>query len=184
MVPLLTLGLPTSATAAVMLAGFQQYNIQPGPLLFVLHADLVWTLIASLFIANTMLLFLNLPLVGLWVRLLMIPTHWLYAGIMVFAAMGTIAANPSIVELMILVAFGAIGFLMRRYDYPVAPAVVGLILGPMADVQLRRALQISLGDPMVFLQHWSSALMLGIAAVALIAPFVFKSLSRFQADED
>lgn len=184
MVPLLTLGLPTSATAAVMLAGFQQYNIQPGPLLFVQHADLVWTLIASLFIANTMLLFLNLPLVGLWVRLLMIPTHWLYAGIMVFAAMGTIAANPSIVELMILVAFGAIGFLMRRYDYPVAPAVVGLILGPMADVQLRRALQISLGDPMVFLQHWSSALMLGIAAVALIAPFVFKSLSRFQADED
>jgi len=129
-------------------------------------------------------LFLNLPLVGLWVRLLMIPTHWLYAGLMVFAAMGTIAANPSIVELMILVAFGAIGFLMRRYDYPVAPAVVGLILGPMADVQLRRALQISLGDPMVFLQHWSSALMLGIAAVALIAPFVFKSLSRFQADED
>src|SRR5690606_28440355 len=184
MVPLLTLGLPTSATAAVMLAGFQQYNIQPGPLLFVQHADLVWTLIASLFIANTMLLFLNLPMVGLWVRLLMIPTHWLYAGIMVFAAMGTIAANPSIVELMILVAFGTIGFLMRRYDYPVAPAVVGLILGPMADVQLRRALQISLGDPMVFLQHWSSALMLGIAAVALIAPFVFKGLSRFQADED
>ena len=184
MVPLLTLGLPTSATAAVMLAGFQQYNIQPGPLLFVQHADLVWTLIASLFIANTMLLFLNLPMVGLWVRLLMIPTHWLYAGIMVFAAMGTIAANPSIVELMILVAFGTIGFLMRRYDYPVAPAVVGLILGPMADVQLRRALQISLGDPMVFLQHWSSALMLGIAAVALIAPSVFKGLSRFQADED
>lgn len=184
MVPLLTLGLPTSATAAVMLAGFQQYNIQPGPLLFAQHADLVWTLIASLFIANVMLLFLNLPMVGLWVRLLMIPTPWLYAGIMVFAAMGTIAANPSVVELMILVIFGAAGFLMRRYDYPVAPAVVGLILGPMADLQLRRALQISLGDPMIFLQHWSSALMLAIAAAALIAPFVFKGLSRFQADED
>lgn len=184
MVPLLTLGLPTSATAAVMLAGFQQYNIQPGPLLFAQHADIVWALIASLFIANVMLLFLNLPLVGLWVRLLAIPTPWLYAGIMVFAAMGTIAANPSIVELLLLVAFGAAGFLMRRYNYPIAPAVVGLILGPMADLQMRRALQISLGDPMVFLQHWSSALMLAIAAIALIAPFIFRGLSRFQADED
>jgi len=184
MVPLLTLGLPTSATAAVMLAGFQQYNIQPGPLLFVQHSALVWTLIASLFIANAMLLVLNLPMIGLWVRLLKIPTPWLYAGILVFAAMGTIAANPSVVELVILVLFGIAGFLMRRYDYPVAPAVVGLILGPMADLQLRRALQISLGDPMVFLKHWSSATMLTIAVIALIAPFVFKGLSRFQADED
>src|SRR5690606_30690309 len=132
-------------------------NIQPGQLLFAQHADLVWTLIASQVIANVMLVFLILPMRGVWVRLLMIPTPRLYAGIMVFASMGTIAANPSIVELMILVAFGAAGFLMRRYDYPVAPAVVGLILGPMADLQLRRALQISLGDPMVFLQHWSSA---------------------------
>ncbi|GGA71919.1 tripartite tricarboxylate transporter TctA [Nitratireductor aestuarii] len=184
MVPLLTLGLPTSATAAVMLAGFQQYNIQPGPLLFVQHAQLVWTLIASLFIANAMLLVLNLPMIGLWVRLLKIPTPWLYAGILVFAAMGTIAANPSVVELIILVLFGIAGFLMRRYDYPVAPAVVGLILGPMADLQLRRALQISLGDPMVFLNHWSSATMLAIAFIALVAPFVFKGLSRFQAEED
>jgi len=118
------------------------------------------------------------------VRLLKIPTPWLYAGILVFAAMGTIAANPSVVELIILVLFGIAGFLMRRYDYPVAPAVVGLILGPMADLQLRRALQISLGDPMVFLNHWSSATMLAIAFIALVAPFVFKGLSRFQAEED
>ena len=89
-----------------MLAGFQQYNIQPGPLLFAQHADLVWTLVASLFIANVMLLILNLPLVGLWVRLLRIPLPWLYAGILVFAAMGTIAANPSVVELLMLVTFG------------------------------------------------------------------------------
>jgi putative tricarboxylic transport membrane protein len=103
---------------------------------------------------------------------------------MVFAAMGPVAANPSVVELLLLVGFGAAGFLMRRYGYPIAPAVVGLILGPMADLQLRRALQISLGDPLVLVQHWSSALMLTIAAIALIAPFIFKNLSRFQADED
>lgn len=184
LVPLLTLGLPTSATAAVMLAGFQQYNIQPGPLLFAQHGNLVWGLVASLFIANVMLLVLNLPLVGLWVRLLAIPLPWLYAGILVFASMGTIAANPSVVELLLLTGFGGIGFLMRRYDYPIAPAVVGLILGPLADSALRRSLQMSLGDPMILLQHPSSAAMIAIATVALIAPFLFKGLSRFRQDED
>ena len=184
LVPLLTLGLPTSATAAVMLAGFQQYNLQPGPLLFVQHPALVWGLVASLFIANVMLLVLNLPLVGLWVRLLKIPLPWLYAGILVFASMGTIAANPSVVELLLLVAFGFVGFLMRRYDYPIAPVVVGLILGPMADGALRRSLQMSLGDPMILLQHPGSAIMIGIAALALLAPFLFRGLAKFRQDED
>ncbi|KGJ17347.1 tripartite tricarboxylate transporter permease [Paracoccus sanguinis] len=184
LVPLLTLGLPTSATAAVMLAGFQQYNIQPGPLLFATHAQLVWTLIASLFIANVMLLVLNLPLVGLWVQLLKIPMPWLYAGIAVFATMGTIAANPSVVELLLLGAFGVLGFLMRRYDYPVAPVIVGLILGPMADSQFRRALQMSQGDPMVFFQHPGSVVMIALATIALVAPFLFRGLARFRADED
>ena len=184
LVPLLTLGLPTSATAAMMLAGFQQYGLNPGPLLFAERPDLVWGLIASLFIANAMLLVLNLPLVGLWVRLLSIPQPWLYAGILVFATMGTIAAKPSVVELSMLAGFGVMGFLMRRFDYPVAPVVVGLILGPVAEAQLRRALQISLGDPMVLLQSPMSATLLGIALLALIAPFVLKGMSRFKASED
>ena len=184
LVPLLTLGLPTSATAAMLLAGFQQYGLNPGPLLFAEKPDLVWGLIASLFIANVMLLVLNLPLVGLWVRLLAIPTPWLYAGILVFATMGTIAAKPSVVELSMLVAFGVLGFLMRRFDYPVAPVVVGLILGPVAESQLRRALQISLGDPMVLLESPMSATLLGIALLALVAPFALKGMSRFRASED
>jgi putative tricarboxylic transport membrane protein len=184
LVPLLTLGLPTSATAAMMLAGFQQYGLNPGPLLFAERPDLVWGLIASLFIANGMLLVLNLPLVGLWVRLLAIPQPWLYAGILVFATMGTIAAKPSVVELSMLAGFGVMGFLMRRFDYPVAPVVVGLILGPVAEAQLRRALQISLGDPMVLLQSPMSATLLGVALFALIAPFALKGLDRFKASED
>jgi putative tricarboxylic transport membrane protein len=184
LVPLLTLGLPTSATAAMMLAGFQQYGLNPGPLLFAERPDLVWGLIASLFIANIMLLVLNLPLVGLWVRLLAIPQPWLYAGILVFATMGTIAAKPSVVEISMLAGFGVMGFLMRRFDYPVAPVVVGLILGPVAESQLRRALQISLGDPMVLLQSPMSATLLGIALLALIAPFALKGMSRFKASED
>src|SRR5262249_46836678 len=174
LVPLLTLGLPTSATAAMMLAGFQQYGLNPGPLLFAERPDLVWGLIASLFIANAMLLILNLPLVGLWVRLLSIPQPWLYAGILVFATMGTIGAKPSVVELIMLAVFGVMGYLMRRYDYPIAPVVIGLILGPVAEQQLRRALAISLGDPLVLVESPMSATLLGIAFIALIAPFIMR----------
>ena len=184
LVPLLTLGLPTSATAAMMLAGFQQYGLNPGPLLFAERPDLVWGLIASLFIANIMLLVLNLPLVGLWVRLLAIPQPWLYAGILVFATMGTIAAKPSVVELIMLGVFGVMGYLMRRYDYPIAPVVIGLILGPVAEQHLRRALAISLGDPLVLVQSWISATLLGIAVIALIAPFLMRGLGRFKSDQD
>jgi len=184
LVPLLTLGLPTSATAAMMLAGFQQYGLNPGPLLFADKPDLVWGLIASLYIANVMLLVLNLPLVGLWVRLLAIPTPWLYAGILVFATMGTIAAKPSVVELTMLGVFGLMGYVMRRYDYPIAPVVVGLILGPVAESQLRRALAISLGDPLVLVQSPISATLLAIALIALVAPFVMRGLGRFKAEED
>jgi putative tricarboxylic transport membrane protein len=184
LVPLLTLGLPTSATAAIMLAGFQQYGLNPGPLLFTENAALVWGLVASLFIANTMLLVLNLPLVGLWVRLLAIPQPWLYAGILVFAAMGTIAAKASVVEVLMLVVFGFLGLQMRRWDYPVAPMIVGLILGPMAEAHLRRALQIGLGDPMIFIENPGSATLLALSALALLAPFILRGLNRFKASED
>jgi putative tricarboxylic transport membrane protein len=184
LVPLLTLGLPTSATAAIMLAGFQQYGLNPGPLLFAEKPDLVWGLIASLFVANVLLVIINLPLIGLWVRLLAIPQPWLYAGIIVFATMGTLAVNPSPVELGMLFGFGYLGYLMRRYDYPVAPMVVGLILGPMAEAQLRRALQISLGDPMILLENPGSAILLGLAFIGLVAPFAMKGLNKFKAAED
>jgi len=183
LVPLLSLGLPTSATAAILLAGFQQFGLNPGPLLFAENPQIVWGLIASLFIANVMLVILNLPLVGLWVQLLKIPTPWLYAGILMFAAMGSIATKGSVVELLMLIVFGLMGFLMRRHDYPVAPMVVGLILGPMAESQLRRALQISLGDPLVLVQSPIAVVLLLVALVAFVAPFVMK-LNQFKANED
>lgn len=183
MVPLLALGLPTSATAAMLLAGFQQYGLVPGPLLFVTNADLVWGLIASFLVGNLMLLVLNLPLVGLWVKLLSIPQAWLYAGILVFAAMGTLATNPSLTELALLVTFGVMGYLMRCWDYPVAPMIVGLILGPMAESQFRRALQISLGDPWVFFRNPGSATLLTLAVAALVAPMLFKKLRAFKGED-
>jgi putative tricarboxylic transport membrane protein len=123
-----------------------------------------------------MLLVLNLPLIAVWVKLLQIPAPILYAGILVFATMGTIAAKPSVVELSMLAGFGVMGFLMRRFDFPIAPVVIGLILGPIAESQLRRALAISLGDPMTLLQSPMSATLLGIALIALLAPFVMKGL--------
>ena len=167
----------------MLLAGFQQYGLVPGPLLFVTNTDLVWGLIASFFIGNLMLLVLNLPLVGLWVKLLTVPQPYLYGGILVFAAMGTLAANPSTFELAMLVAFGIMGYLMRCWDYPLAPMIVGLILGPMAEGQFRRALQISLGDPWVFFKHGGSATLLAIAAIALVAPLMFKGLRRLKGED-
>ncbi|WP_347268624.1 tripartite tricarboxylate transporter permease [Paracoccus sp. (in: a-proteobacteria)] len=190
LVPLLTLGLPTSATAAIMLAGFQQFGLQPGPLLFATNPTLVWGLIASLLIANAMLLVLNLPLIGLWVRLLTIPKPWLYAGILLFATLGTIGANPSTFELGLLLGFGVLGYVMRLFGYPIAPIVVGLILGPMAEQQLRRALAISQGDWTTLVQSPVAATLLGIAALALIVPLILRArgqgevLAQLGGDED
>lgn len=180
LVPLLTLGLPTSATAAIMLAGFQQFGLQPGPLLFVTNAELVWGLIASLLIANVMLVVLNLPLIGLWIKLLTIPRHWLYAGILLFATLGTIGVNPSPVELGMLILFGLMGYGMRLYGYPVAPVVIGLILGPMAEQQLRRALAIAQGDWTSLVSTPMSASLLTLSALFLIVPIVMRLRGKGQ----
>jgi putative tricarboxylic transport membrane protein len=176
LVPLLTFGLPTSATAAIMLVAFQQYGIQPGPLLFASNAGLVWGMIASLLIGNLMLLVLNLPMAGLWVRLLYIPQPWLYGGIVLFAVLGVYGINHSAVDVAVLVVVGLLGFVLRRFDYPVAPVVIGLILGPMAEVQFRRALQISQGDFSVFVSRPISATLLAIAVLALIGPIVLRAM--------
>jgi putative tricarboxylic transport membrane protein len=172
LVPLLTLGLPTSATAAVLLAAFQQFGLQPGPLLFEHEAALVWGVIASLYVGNAMLLVLNLPLVGLWVKLLAIPRPWLYGGILVVASLGAFSVHRSAGDLFLMAAVGIVGFLLRTIDAPVAPVMIGLILGPAADQHLRRALSISQGDWMVFVSHPLSAALLGVsAAIALWGGF-------------
>lgn len=168
--PLLTLGLPTSATAAILLAAFQRYGLNPGPTLFQRDPDLVWGLIASLYIGNVMLLVLNLPLVGLWVRLLAIPRPLLYAGILVLAGLGTYGVSGSVVDLVVLYLLGALGFVMRRFDIPVAPAVVGMVLGPIAEDHFRRALQIAQGNYATFVTRPISAAILLLALLALILP--------------
>jgi len=175
LVPLLTLGLPTSATAAILLVAFQRYGLNPGPQLFDKNPDLVWGLIASLYIGNVMLLVLNLPMAGLWVRLLAIPRPLLYAGILVFAGLGTYSLRNSTVDLIVLYVLGVVGFLMRRFAIPVAPAVVGMILGPELETHFRRALQISRGDYSTFVARPLSLAIFIVAAAVLFGPILFRA---------
>jgi len=174
LVPLLTLGLPSSATAAVMLTAFQQYGLQPGPLLFSTRPDLVWTLIASLYIGNAMLLVLNLPLAGVWARVMLVPRPLLFGGILVLASVGAYSLNRSMVDLLLLYAVGAIGCAMRVHDVPLVPAVIGLILGPLSEQQGRRALAIAGGDPSVFVTRPICATLLVLAAAVLFGPRIFR----------
>jgi putative tricarboxylic transport membrane protein len=178
LVPLLTLGIPTSATAAILLGAFQNYGLQPGPLLFQSQTDLVWGLIASLYIGNIILLILNLPLIGIWVKVLTIPRDLLYAGILVFATLGAYSLHQSWVDLVTLYVFGLLGFAMRRWDIPVGPAVIGLILGPLAETQFRRALSISQGDATVFVTQPISATFLAITALLIVLPWIVRRFKR------
>ena len=178
LVPLLTLGLPTSATAAVLLAAFQSYGLQPGPFLFANSGELVWGLIASLYIGNLMLLVLNLPLVGMWVRLLLIPRPYLYAGILVFALVGIWGVANSWTDLALMFGIGLMGYAMRVYDFPIAPVLIGLILGPMAETQLRRALAVGEGDPLILVSTPVSATLFALALAALVLPWLLRRLKR------
>lgn len=178
LVPLLTIGLPTSATAAVILTAFQSYGLQPGPQLFSESGPLVWTLIASLYVGNVMLLVLNLPLVRVWARLLTIPAHGIYAGVLVFAALGAYAAGGTTVDLVILCALGLLGLLMRLAEIPVAPAVVGVILGPLAEQQLRRALTLSEGDPLILVSSPVTIVLWAVVVLAIVVPLVLPRVRR------
>ena len=177
LIPLLTLGIPISNTTAVMLGAFQNYGIQPGPQLFTTSANLVWALIASLYIGNIMLLVLNLPMVGLWVKLLRIPRPQLYAGILIFATLGAYGMRQSAFDLLLLYAIGAVGVLMRRFDIPSAPVVIGMILGPLAEAQMRNAMAIGEGKWSVFVQRPMSVALLAVIVLVLLLP----RLARWRA---
>jgi putative tricarboxylic transport membrane protein len=178
LIPLLTLGIPTSNTTAVLLGAFQNYGIQPGPQLFTTSAALVWALIASLYIGNLMLLVLNLPLVRVWVQLLKIPKPQLYAGILIFSTVGAYGMRQSAFDLVLLWVIGLVGVVMRRFDYPTAPVLVGMILGPLAEAQLRNAVSIGEGSAMVFLQRPMSVTLMIVIVLVLVVPRAIRLLRR------
>ena len=180
LVPLLTLGIPTTATAAVMLSAIESYGIQPGPRLFAMEPELVWGLIASLFIGNAALLVLNLPLAPFWAKLLRIPRSYLYAGILFFASLGAYAANANVFDLFMLLVIGALGFMMRRYGLPLLPAIIGVILGPYSEEQLRTALQLSNGALSGLITPMS-IVVFTIVALILLWPLIRRALPRTAA---
>ena len=181
LIPLLTLGIPTSNTTAILLGAFQNYGIQPGPQLFEKNGALVWALIASLYIGNVMLLILNLPLVGLWVKLLKLPKAPLYAGILIFATVGVYGMRQSAFDLVLLYIIGLLGVVMRRFDFPTAPVVVGMILGPLAEAQLRNAMSIGEGKWTVFIERPMSLALLLVVVAVLVLPRAAKLLRRRDA---
>ncbi len=174
LVPLLTLGLPASATAAVLLAGFQQFGLQAGPLLFQNEPRFVWTLLASLYVGNVLLLVLNLPLIRVWVLLLRIPTPLLYGGILVVATVGAWTVHRSAGDLVALAAIGALGFALRRAGCPLAPVMIGVMLGPAADLHLRRALAIAEGNWTTLITRPLAAALLATAVLVIVGPALLR----------
>lgn len=178
LVPLLGLGIPGSGTTAVMLAAFTMYGLQPGPLLFTQQPDLVWGLIASLYIANAALLVLNLPLVGMWVRLLDIPKPLLYAGILVISGVGVYSLNFSAFDLAVAFVLGVVGFLFRRFDYPLAPVILGIVLGTLLDNNFRRAMIMTDGSLIGIVARPGTAVILMLAVLFFALPFLLRLYAR------
>jgi putative tricarboxylic transport membrane protein len=183
MVPLLTLGVPGGGATAVMMGAFIMHGIQPGPLLFESRPDLVWGLIDSMYIGNVMLLILNLPLIGLFVRLLYIPTGILYPLIIAISVLGTFAINGSMVELYLVLFFGVLGYLFDKVEIPIPPLVLSLVLAGIMEQSFRQALTISDGDPLVFVSSPISATLVLMAGLSLVLPFLIPRLKQAKAQE-
>ena len=178
LVPLLALGLPTSATAAILLSVFQGYGLEPGPALLTGNPALFWGLIASLYVANVLLLVLNLPLVGLWVRVLKIPAPWLQGFILLAAALGVWGLGRSPTDVVLLFGIGVLGLGLRWYGFPLAPVLIGLIVGPLTEQALRQALTISGGELQPIITRPLTAGLLAVLALIALAPAVRLLLRR------
>jgi len=180
MVPLLALGIPGSATTAIMLVAFQMYGLQPGPSLLENNRELVWGLIASLYVANVLLVIINLPLVGMWVQLLKVPKGLLTGIMLVFATVGAYSTQGSLGDVLIVWLLGLAAFLLRRFGFPVAPVLLGLVIGPMLEQELRRSLAMASGDLTFFFRR-PIALGVFVFGAALIATSVVLERRRRRA---
>jgi putative tricarboxylic transport membrane protein len=173
-IPLLSLGIPANAVMALLLGAFIIHGVQPGPMLFQEHPQLFWGTVTSMYVGNVMLLILNLPLIGLWVRILKIPYPILFPLILLFCLIGCYSLNNSVTEVLIMVFFGLIGYAFRKFQYEAAPLVLALVLGPMMENSLRQALLMSAGSPVIFFERPISAILMGGAILLLIFPLVPK----------
>jgi TctA family transporter len=176
-IPTLTLGIPGSGTMALMLGALMIQGITPGPRVLTSHPELFWGLIASMWIGNLLLVILNLPLIGLWVSMLKIPYRWLYPIILVFSCIGIYTVNHSAIDVWLMVMFGVLGYVFMKLDCEPAPFILGFLLGPMLEVNFRRAMLLSRGSFEIFITHPISAGFL-LAAVGLILLMVIPTIRQ------
>ncbi|MEY2617736.1 MAG: hypothetical protein RL522_738, partial [Pseudomonadota bacterium] len=180
-IPLLTLGIPPNAVMALMVGAMTIHNIQPGPQVMTSNPELFWGLIASMWIGNLMLVILNLPLIGMWIKLLTIPYRWLFPAIVLFCAIGVYSTNNNTFDIWMVALFGVVGYLFLKLGCEPAPLLLGFILGPMMEENLRRALLLSRGDWSVFVTRPLSASLLA-AAVLLLVVVLLPSVRRKRED--
>jgi putative tricarboxylic transport membrane protein len=178
LIPLLTLGIPGSGTTAILMGALIMYNVQPGPLLFADHPKIAWGLIASMFIGNLMLLVLNMPLVKIFAKIIETPAKYLLPIIVAISIFGVYAVQFTTFDLVLLIACGVIGYLLAKHDFPLASLVLGLVLGPMIENNMRRALTISNGDFMIFLQKPVSLTFLIVAFLWMVVPLFLKARGK------
>jgi putative tricarboxylic transport membrane protein len=172
-VPMLTLGVPGSGTTAVMVGALSLYNITPGPALFTQNPALVWGLIASLFVANVMLLFINIPLVGVFTKILRVPNWALVPGILAVSAVGVYSVHATTFDLMLMAVLGLVGYLLRKQGVPMAPLILGFVLGDLMEQNLRRALSITNGEFGILVESGiSKGLWLGALLMVLVPPLI------------
>jgi len=173
-IPLLSLGIPANAVMALLLGAFIIHGVQPGPMLMKEHPQLFWGTVASMYVGNVMLLVLNLPLIGLWVKILKVPYPILFPLILLFCLIGCYSLNNSVTEVLIMIVFGLIGYGFKKFQYEAAPLVLALVLGPMMENSLRQALLMSAGSPMIFFERPISAVLMGTALFLLLFPLIPK----------
>lgn len=177
-IPMLTLGIPGSGTTAVMIGALTLYNINPGPTMFIEQPDIVWGLIASLLIANVLLLILNIPLIGIFVRILTIPVWVLAPMIAVISAIGIYSINATSFDLFLIIIVGIIGYILRKLQFPMAPLILGFVLGELLEVNLRRALSISGGDFSILWQGYIAPVLLIAAMLVMFVPPILKKIRK------
>jgi putative tricarboxylic transport membrane protein len=172
MIPLFTLGIPANSVIAVLLGAFMIHGLQPGPMFISNYPQVFWATIVSMYLGNVMLLVLNLPLIPLWVKVLKIPYPILFPLILIFCLIGVYSLNFSQVEIGLMIGFGVVGYLMRKFKFELAPLVLALVLGPMMEKNLRMALLISQGDPLTFLKRPLAATFIGVCTVLLLSAMI------------
>ena len=171
-IPLLTLGIPANVVMAMLLGALLIHGMQPGPMLLQAHPELFWGVVTSMYIGNGMLLLLNLPLISLWVQVLKVPYRILFPMILLFCLIGAYSINYSTMDILIMIVFGIVGYLMKKFQYEAAPLVLAYVLGPMLEMALRQSLTMSDGQFLIFLTRPISAFGIVVAILLVLSPLL------------